>query len=208
MPPSPLPSPSATVCGCGSTCGAPACVAGTAVRGEIEAFIKGVFARRFDACVPVFMPELVAHRDVSGRVVAAAGIRVAREPLFLEQYLDAPVERCIERLTGHRPARDAIAEVGQLAASRPGEGYRLILDLATHLMGRRIEWVVATLTQELRQRFSRLGIEPLVLHRADPARLGSGAAAWGSYYEHDPTVLAGHLPAAIQRLRSDPQTGA
>ncbi|MGA0611122.1 thermostable hemolysin [Caldimonas sp. KR1-144] len=173
-----------------------------AERREIEQFIGEVFARRFDAAVPVFMPELVARRDALGRVVAAAGIRLASEPLFLEQYLDEPVDRAIERLTGRRPARARIAEVGQLAAARPGEGRRLIADLAVRLAARRIEWVVGTLTQELRHLFARMGIEPLVLERADPARLGAAAASWGRYYEHRPQVLAGHLPTAIARLRA------
>jgi len=168
---------------------------------EIEHFIYDVFARRFDACVPVFMPELVARRDACGRVVAAAGIRVADEPLYLEQYLDAPVECCIERLTGQRPARAQVAEVGQLAAASAGEGQRMIVELAFRLTDRRIEWVVATLTRELRQRFVRMGIRPLLLNEADPGRLRGGSSDWGRYYEHNPVVLAGHLPSAMSRLQ-------
>jgi hypothetical protein len=173
---------------------------GTA-RLEIEHFIHDVFARRFDACVPVFMPELIARRDAGGSVVAAAGIRVANEPLYLEQYLDAPVEYCIERLTGQRPARAQVAEVGQLAAASAGEGQRMIVELALRLSARRIEWVVATLTGELQQRFARMGIQPLLLNKADPGRLRDGASAWGRYYEHNPVVLAGHLPSAVPRLQ-------
>ena len=168
---------------------------------EIEHFIRDVFARRFDACVPIFMPELVARRDAGGRVVAAAGIRVASEPLYLEQYLDAPVECCIERLTGQRPARSRVAEVGQLAAASAGEGQRMIVELALRLSARRFEWVVATLTRELQQRFARMGIRPLLLNKADPGRLSGGASAWGRYYEHNPLVLAGHLPSAMTRLQ-------
>lgn len=173
-----------------------------AERHEIERFIGEVFARRFDACVPAFMPELIARRDADGRVVAAAGIRFADTPFYLEQYLDAPVECCIERLTGRRPARAQVAEVGQLAAVSAGEGQRMIVELAMRLSARRIEWVVATLTCELQRRFARLGIHPLLLNKADPGRLRSEASAWGRYYEHDPHVLAGHLPGAMARLEA------
>jgi hypothetical protein len=170
-------------------------------RGDIEDFIRAVYARRFDASVHGFMPELVARRDALGRIVAAAGIRIATEPLFLEQYLDRPVERHIERLTGLRPDRAAIAEVGQLAAARAGEGRKLIFELARRLAGHRVEWVVGTLTEELRHLFARMGVEPLVLDRADPQRLAASHDDWGRYYEHRPQVLAGHLPTAIAQLR-------
>ena len=42
---------------------------------------------------------------------------------------------------------------------------------------------------------------PLSLGAADPAALGEEAAHWGSYYEHRPLVLAGHLPQALRHLR-------
>lgn len=170
-------------------------------RREIERFIRGVYARRFDASVHGFMPQLLARRDAGGRIVAAAGIRIATEPLFLEQYLGRPVERHIEQLTGRRPERAAIAEVGQLAAARAGEGRKLIFDLARRLAELRIEWVVGTLTEELRHLFARMDIEPLVLEQADRQRLAASQDDWGRYYEHRPQVLAGHLPTALAQLR-------
>ena len=53
---------------------------------------------------------------------------------------------------------------------------------------------------ELRAMLVRLGVAPLTLGAADPASLGREAQAWGSYYEHSPLVLAGHLPQAMRRL--------
>ena len=47
---------------------------------------------------------------------------------------------------------------------------------------------------------SRMGVTPLALGVADPARLGADAADWGRYYDHHPMVLAGHLPQALRRL--------
>jgi Thermostable hemolysin len=60
--------------------------------------------------------------------------------------------------------------------------------------------VVSTLTEELRHLFVRIGVTPLALGLADPARLGDDAADWGRYYEHRPVVLAGHLPLALRIL--------
>jgi hypothetical protein len=106
-------------------------------------------------------------------------------------------------LTAHAaatPPREQIVEVGHLAAARAGEGRRLVLMMGSHLGGRGYEWVVGTLTGELRQLFLRIGIVPLTLGVADPALLGDDAQNWGSYYDHSPVVLAGHLPKAMRHI--------
>jgi hypothetical protein len=170
-------------------------------RGEVEAFIQSVYAARYRAQVRAFMPALVALRDADGELVAAAGYRCAAEqPLFLERYLAGPVECQLPPQHGAPPARRAIAEVGHLASARAGQGRRLILQLGPHLAAQGFDWVVSTTTEELRHLFARLGIVPLVLGVGDPALLGAEAAAWGSYYEHRPLVLAGRIAPALQVL--------
>lgn len=165
-------------------------------RAEVEAFIGGVYAERYGAQLRGFAPWLVARYDEQGPV-AAAGFRPAWQgPLFLERYLDAPVEQ----LLSPAPARDTIVEVGHLVARRAGEGRRLILQLGPLLAAQGYRWVVSTLTEELRLLFLRLGVAPLALGVADPQRLGDAAADWGRYYEHHPVVLAGSLDAALQAL--------
>ena len=111
-----------------------------------------------------------------------------------------PVETLLPAPAGRWPLRQRIVEVGHLAAVRAGEGRRLILLLGPHLAGQGFEWVVSTLTQELRNLFVRMGVAPLALGVADPAVLGDEAAQWGSYYDHRPLVLAGRLDAALQML--------
>jgi len=167
-------------------------------RARIEAFIRTVYADRYGARVAGFAPVLVAG-EVDGSVVAAAGYRVAGEPLFLERYLDAPIDALLA--TGSPIARTGIVEVGHLASVRPGEGRRLIMALAGHLHGLRTEWVVSTVTKELRQMFVRIGLGALAIAPARGACLGAEAAAWGSYYDHEPIVMAGHLPTALRGLQ-------
>jgi hypothetical protein len=101
---------------------------------------------------------------------------------------------------GQHPDRARIAEVGHLAAQRAGEGRRLIFLLGEHLAGEGRQWVVSTLTEELRHLFVRLGITPLALGRADPAALGDTGGLWGSYYDHHPVVLAGQVDQALRLL--------
>jgi hypothetical protein len=174
-------------------------------REAVEGLIRRVYAERFGARVKQFAPVLVSLQEGEGacaRPVAAAGFRFATQPLFLERYLDLPIEQLLAS-EGSVPARARIVEVGHLAAVRAGEGRRLILRLAQHLAALQVEWVVSTLTEELRQLFTRMGVAPLALGVADPQRLGAGAADWGSYYEHHPVVLAGSLALAMRRLPLD-----
>lgn len=170
-------------------------------RGEVEAFIRGVFADRYGARVGSFAPHLVALR-CNGQIEAAAGYRPATTPLFLERYLDAPVDQMLAPHAGTQPTREQIVEVGHLAATRAGMGRRLILGLGLHLAESPCQWVVSTLTEELRHLFVRMGVTPLALGIADPARLGADSADWGRYYEHHPIVLAGQLRPALRRLQA------
>jgi hypothetical protein len=186
--------------------------AADAQRAEVERFIQRVYARRFGARVLHFAPNLVSLRDrESGAVVAAAGYRQASAaPLFLERYLEQPVEQGLCQPGAQPPSRDGIFEVGHLAAERAGEGRRLIVLMAQHLAERRAQWVVSTLTEELRHLFVRLGITPLALGRADATALGDEASEWGSYYEHHPVVLAGQVQHALrlfERRRRAQETG-
>jgi hypothetical protein len=175
--------------------------AGSPDRHEVEAFIGAVYHKRYGAELRHFAPVLVSLHDEHGDCVAAAGYRAADSaPLFLERYLPGPVETLLPSPAGCQTPRGRIVEVGHLAAVRAGEGRRLILLLGPHLAGRGFEWVVSTLTQELRNLFVRMGVAPLALGVADPAVLGDQAAQWGSYYDHRPLVLAGRLDAAVQML--------
>lgn len=170
-------------------------------RGSVQAFIHRVYRERYGADVTQFAPVLVALHDDDGDLVAAAGYRAAGTgALFLERYLRSPVQTLLQAGGAAVPERGRIAEVGHLAAGRPGEGRRLILLLGPHLAAQGFQWVVSTLTEELRHLFMRLGIAPLALGVADPDALGAEAACWGSYYDHRPVVLAGQVELALQML--------
>jgi hypothetical protein len=166
-------------------------------RPAVEAFIGDVFRRRYGAEVRQFAPMLVSLHDAHGERVAAAGFRsAAAAPLFLERYLDGPVQTLLPAA----PPRARIVEVGHLAANRAGEGRRLIRLLGAWLADAGFDWVVCTMTQELRHLFARMGVAPLALGVADPAALGEQAQQWGRYYDHRPQVLAGRLASAVPAL--------
>lgn len=158
-------------------------------RGRIERFIRESFASAYDAHVPRFLPELLALRRGT-EVVAACGLRRADTGrLYLETYLDRPIERMLPAAPA--TPRRAIVEVGHLCISRPGASRQLIAHLTAHLDALGIEWTVFTAVQTLRNAFMRLGIPLLALAPADPARIAPGdRAAWGRYYDQRPLVCA------------------
>ena len=175
--------------------------AGDPHRHAVETFIRRVYARRYGATVPAFMPLLVSLAAPDGAVLAAAGYRsAAAGALFLEHYLREPVEDELAWHAGRALARREIVEIGHLAAARAGAGRRLMLLLGPHLAQQRFRWAVATLTRELRQMMTRMGVAPLALAPADPQVLGDAAALWGSYYQHQPVVVAGEVLPALRRL--------
>lgn len=169
-------------------------------RAEVESFIRSTFSRHYGADVRSFAPQLMLVENDQG-LVAASGWRSAKDAaLFLENYLDQPIEQAMARLADQPAERSRIVEVGHLAAERNGGSLHVILALAAHLHQQGYEWVVFTATQELIGIFSRLGLPLLALAKADPARLGAAANDWGSYYDTEPVIVAGRIRLALDRL--------
>lgn len=168
------------------------------LRASCEDFIAARFARAHGARVATFSPYLLGVRDALGRWCAASGYTpAAGRTLFLEQYLERPIDQCLAQ-RGHAVDRASIVEVGNLAATSIGMARTLIPLLARHLHRLRYEWVVFTATRELRNTFARLGLRPLALATADPARLADGGATWGRYYDRDPVLMAGRISQGVR----------
>ena len=178
-------------------------IGGTPHRAAVERFIADVFGARYNALLERFPSNLVSLERQT-RIVAAAGWRSAgAESLFLEAYLDEPAEAAISRVAGAPVARHEIVEVAHLASVRPGAGTELIPELACFLHALGFSWVIFTATRELRELLARIGLPQLALVAAEPARLGADAAAWGSYYDTTPLVVAGPIRLALGMHRHD-----
>jgi hypothetical protein len=167
-------------------------------RAAFEDFIAARFCRAYGARVTHFLPHLLGVRDGFSRWQAAAGYAVAgAQALFLEQYLDLPIECALAAALGRPVARSSIVEVGNLAAVSAGMARVIIPQLARHLHRLGYSWVTFTATHALRNSFHRLGLWPLPLTPADPARLADGGASWGTYYDQDPVVMAGKISLGL-----------
>lgn len=173
-----------------------------AYRERAEGFIADIFAHCYDARVPAIAPDLLTL-ERQERLLAAAGWRGAADtPLYLERYLDEPIELAIARVAGRPVARARIAEACNLAA-RPGYGVRMVQAMARQLDLEGYEWVAFTATRELVAIFSRMGLPLLALAPAAAHRAGPDAAAWGRYYDTAPVVVAGRIRIALNRRKKN-----
>jgi hypothetical protein len=174
-------------------------------RAAVERFISQCFAENFGCRIEGFMPRLFSLHNRDGEMCGAFGLRSAHRNLFLEQYLDTPIEQTIAARTGRRVERRAIVEVGHFSGSFPGAVRAMIGLLTERLHHEGFEWVVFTGTAGLRNAFFRLGLSPIDIQAATLDRLPpEERAAWGSYYDHAPRVLVGNIQEGYQAMRLHP----
>jgi hypothetical protein len=165
-------------------------------RPALEAFIATTYRSKHGAHVCSFMPTMLALRGTDRNVRAVVGLRAAAgSELFLEQYLDEPVEAALGRAIGRNVDRSRIVEIGNLAARECRSACRLALMLPAWLGSRGHSWVVFTATSTVRAILDGLGTPLVELAAAAPERLRHRADDWGRYYASDPRVVAAYLPA-------------
>lgn len=165
-------------------------------RSVVEDFIKHIFARAYGARIDVHYPILMSVRDEDNRILAATGFRPATaEPLFLEQYLSAPVEGILQTPRGQ------IVEIGNLASEGGGASLYLFAALAAYLNYKGFTQAVVTSTDFLERRFRQMGLQPKRHAKADPKFLLSEGEDWGRYYDTQPHVISGSVAQGYKRLQ-------
>ncbi|WP_087574410.1 thermostable hemolysin (plasmid) [Sphingobium sp. SJ10-10] len=159
----------------------------------IETNSSNLIRRRYSSvhgarAQPCFSNMLDVARAGAPRAVLGYR-RASNEPLFLECYLDAPVEDCLTTALGRLIVRKSVIEIGSLAAD---DAFAMVSlwAMAANDLGGECEIAVATLTAPLRQMFRRMGVP---LHTLAPARADrvGDPEIWGRYYDSDPLVCAG-----------------
>ncbi len=173
-----------------------------------ESLIKERFRQSFGADLHALMPRLFTLRDSTGDLLCAFGLReAAHHRLYMEQYLDEPVESAISRLAGENVLRPKVIEVGNLA-SLPGNARTMIVAVTRYLHDAGFHWVVFTGVAGLRAAFSRLGLKPQILAEADPKRLTpDDLVNWGNYFALKPQVMAGDIRGGYCKLATDDAAG-
>jgi hypothetical protein len=171
-------------------------------RAAAKRLIQDAYRRVFGAHLNEFYPGIATLQSRTGSLEGAVGVRyAASHPLFLEQYLNVSADARLSSVSGRPAGREAIVELGNLSVRRPAQTYPFMNLIGTWLHSYRIEWMLFALTGSLRRLFARSGVAMLELGVAYPSRLASALTDWGSYYDHDPRIVAIHLPAALEQFR-------
>lgn len=165
------------------------------------AFVRRRYRHSYNARPRISAPAMITLCTPGGTPRAVAALTPAPgSALFLEQYLDHPLEQTVSALAGTPVARHQLLEVAGLAADGSGAGRLLFIALTGLLPALGVDWIAFTATLQVRNMFARLGLAPVMLAPADPARLNQDADRWGHYYRHDPRVMAGYVPPGHRRL--------
>jgi hypothetical protein len=163
---------------------------------EVENFIAAVFDFAYGAHVKNFMPKLIALRDQNHQLMAAFGMRDASDSsLFLEQYLDEPIENVISQNLNCNIQRSDITEIGNLAVANPRNAGILISHVIQHSINAGVQYCVATAHHTLQNGLIKGGVDVMPLSQVDPMRLPPGELAnWGRYYDNQPQVVVVRQP--------------
>lgn len=175
----------------------------SAERRRVERFIEQHFRTVYGAEITRHYPSLISVHDAEDTILAALGFRYAKEgPLFLEHYLDAPIEAMLSEAYGQDMPRGIIAETGNLVSSGQGASIFLFTALNAYLAKQGVQMNTVTATGFLSRYFRKLGFEEVVLAKADQSRLSDGGKSWGSYYQQNPKVVAGRIDQLLESLHN------
>ena len=161
-------------------------------RPELERFVRAVFKRTHKAEISHFMPKLMSVRNVDGKLLAVCGLRHAeQEKLFLETYFDSPIETLLSQKNNTSISRDEVVEVGNLAVAEPSNVRSLLACISLYLHTTHSEWAVFTGIAVLRNSLTKLNMSLQLLGEASVSRIPENErAAWGTYYDERPQVMA------------------
>ncbi|MEN9864412.1 MAG: hypothetical protein RL748_2 [Pseudomonadota bacterium] len=135
------------------------------------------------------------------QVASCASLSYASDhKMFAEQYLDEPIEDIIGDREGRLVQRDEILEIGSIVSLIPKTGLALVkaFPMVVLCLGKR--YVLSTATKQLQAVFGMAGLKFEILTIADPNRLETDPAKWGSYYEHTPETGYFSLEACLPAL--------
>jgi len=172
-------------------------------RQQVIDYVRQTFRRVYNADPMSFMPHFIRVRDNKNNYKAVIGYRDAEyQRLYLEAYLDEPIEAAISRHVGFPVDRASIVEVGNLAEAAAGDARLAIIAATAFLHSAGYRWVVFTGVARLRNAFRRLGLEPKELVVADDSRLPEDERiAWGSFYAGNPVVCFGEIKEGYDNLQ-------
>lgn len=169
---------------------------------DAERFIEEGFLSSYGAKISVTMPCILAINN--GTFKAALGIRCAAQALFIEQYIDQPIEQTIGQ-QAMPVSRDEIAEIGHLYSNAQKFTMPLFLTTAVSLFCNHYRYMVFAGTEHVLDLINRTGISHTFIADADQTKLAQSDNDWGTYYDTHPKVVAISLSSVIEVINANPR---
>ena len=166
-----------------------------------ERYIAKVFRRIHEAQITEFMPMLMSLGTAKANKAALGIRRASNGPLFLESYLDAPIEQLLGSIGMAATDRHDIVEIGNLASTRPGHSQILFILLTSLLKLAKVKTVAFCGTKEVVGLMQKLGMQLHELCDATEAPVISADTEWGRYYSHQPKVCVVDVEQAVQAMQ-------
>jgi len=192
----------------------------------IENYIAQQYQQTYDAQITEFSPLLLGLCTINLNKTAlnktdlnenqipetALGLKPGfMGKLFLEHYLDAPIEQVIAQHSKQPVDRHHVVEIANLVSTRRGGSLPLFLMMATALNLAGYRWMTFTATPQVEKLVKRLGVNLQTLAPAEAGKLQTATdktktdTKWGRYYDSNPYVLFGNLNEAVSKAQSKPQ---
>jgi len=177
------------------------CATGHPLRSELEGYIARCYARRHQAAIEHYLLHLLVLKN-GQQTYAALGLNSAHhQTLFLEAYLDKPVEQVISQQFGTPVDRARVVEIGNLAATQRAASTLLFTLLSALLDQAGYRWIVFTATPCVQALVASMGFSLQAIGEAKAERIDA-ADNWGSYYEARPQVMLGCIDEAMRKALS------
>ena len=166
-------------------------------RQTLESAVKKGFLAAYNATLTTFMPLLCQYKTPVGQ--CTLGLRQALTPLFIEQYLAAPIEHFLQEPV----LRNQIFELGNLCSThrRATLAHFIVVNEALQSMG--AKHLVFCATKKVRALLRLLGVKCTEIALANGSVVAS-PKSWGSYYDNQPTVCIVSLEQAHQQVLNTP----
>jgi len=173
---------------------------GDDLHSEANALIKSEYYRHFN-CQLKSLTSTNISLKVDNKMVATTGYRSAGQAsLYLEQYLDQPIEQLISKNFGQPIDRCQIVEIGSFALGSDEYALPFMFQLAPLFSDLGYRWATCTVTRTIKRYLDKLGVDSIYLAKADPTRVIGGEDSWGTYYDHQPVVLAGNIQSVVEKI--------
>jgi len=175
-------------------------VLGDSVHADAQVLIAAQYKKHFDCDLKHFMSNTFSlyQGDV---LKACTGFSAAgHSPLFLEQYLDQPIEAMLSEQFHCPVSRDDIVEIGGFAVDDKQFALPMMVQLAPAFRAAGFQYAVCTVTSVVQRCLDKIGIQSVSLGAADASRVDTTGNAWGKYYALTPVILAGNIQTNLEKI--------